>query len=134
MTQHISVNDTLDRINELAGRPVEVEGVLDSSFDSCLGRSEYWLLHYPKAERRTAATAPQSTKPSRLWLAFGDGSLRPNPVALTRWDGKRVRVLGIARPARTTSEDLFSGNSAYYAHVEVFSIQRLASEQRKWET
>lgn len=134
MSQHISVNDTLDRISELAGSPVEVEGVLDSSFDGCLGRSEYWLLHYPKAERRTAATTPQSVQPSRLWLAFGDGSLRPNPVALTRWNGKRVRVQGIAWPARTASEDLFAGNSVYYAHLEVYSIQRLASEQRKEET
>lgn len=134
MTQHISVNDTLDSINELRGSPVEVEGVLDSSFDGCAGRPEYWLLHYPKAERRSAATSPQSTQPSRLWLSFGDGSLRPNPSALTRWEGKRVRVHGIVWPAKTTGEGIFEGNSAYHAHVEVYSVQRVASEQRKEES
>ena len=129
MTLHKTVNDTLDHID---GSPLEVEGVLNSSFAGHLGRHEYWLLHYPKTERSSGGSVNQSAQRSRLLLEFGDGSIRPNPVALTRWEGKRIRVHGIAWPAKTSpSLDFYEGSIAYYPRLEVYSVQRVTSEQRR---
>lgn len=125
MTQHRSVDDALDHIHELGGRPVELEGILDTSFGWALDRLEYWLLHYPKAERRPGNL-------SRLALEFGDGSIRPNPLALARWEGKRIRVHGVVHPPKSpSSSGPFEGNGAYCVHLEVHSVQRVSSEQRK---
>lgn len=130
MTQHTSVNDVLDHVAEMLGAPAEVEGVLNASFAGHLGTHEYWLLHYPKTERRSEGGHGQSEKQSRLLLEFGDGSIRPNSAALARWEGKRVRVHGILRPAKTPAA-LSDVSSAYYSHLEVHSLQRVTSEQRR---
>lgn len=131
MTQHRSVNETLNHIEQLCGQPVEVEGILNTSFDCSQRIHEYWLLHFPKAERRSDESSYQSRQ-SGLWLEFGDGSIQPNRSALVRWEGKRVRVHGVVYPAKPPSAlNLFEGNSGYFAHLEVYSIQRVSSEQRK---
>ncbi len=129
MTQHTTVNDTIDHIERLCGSPLEVEGVLKASPGS-VGDREYWLLHYPKAERRSAGNVSQTAHRSGLLLDFGDGSIRPNPVALAQWEGKRVRVHGIVWPAKQSS-DFYEGGAAYYPHIEVYSVQRVTSEQRR---
>jgi hypothetical protein len=130
MTQHESVNDCLDRLADMLGAPVEVEGVLNTTFAGHLGRHESWLLHYPKAERRPNAASNASAQHSRLLLEFGDGSIRPNLEALTRWEDKRVRVHGIVRPPKIPMA-LSDASSAYCIHLEVYSIQRVTSEQRR---
>lgn len=131
MTQHKTVNDTVDHIDQLCGSPLEVEGVLKAS-PGGVGEREYWLLHYPKAERRSAGNVRQTAQLSGLLLDFGDGSIRPNPVALARWEGKRIRVHGIVWPAKTSSSsDFYEGSVAYYPHIEVYSVQRVTSEQRR---
>lgn len=132
MTQYKSVNNVLNHIAEMLCTPTEVEGVLNASFAGYLGTHEYWLLHYPKAERRSGSGSDQATQRSRLLLEFGDGSIRPNSMALTRWEGKRVRVHGIVRPAKTPVA-LSDASSAYFPHLEVYSIQRVTSEQRREE-
>lgn len=134
MTRCRSVNEALDQIRELGGGPVEVEGILDArrSVDGALRTHEYWLLHYPAAERRPGGGQDRSMQDSRLWLEFGEGSIRPNPRALERWEGKRVRVHGIVHPPKSPSSiDPFEGNWVYHAHLEVYSVQRVTSEQRK---
>ena len=130
MTHHKSVNDCLDRLAEMVGTPLEVEGVLTSTPASDLRGHEYWLSHYPKAERRPEAPGNSSAQGSRLLLEFGDGSIRPNPEALARWGDKRVRVHGIVRPAKTPMA-LSDGSSAYCIHLAVYSVQRVTSEQRR---
>jgi hypothetical protein len=130
MTQHTSVNDCLDRLDGLLDTPLEVEGVLNTTFAGHLDRHEYWLLHYPRAERRPDVHGDPSALGSRLLLEFGDGSIRPNLKAMARWEDKRVRVHGIVRPAKTPTS-MSDPSSAYYTHLEVYSIQRLTSEQRR---
>lgn len=130
MTHHKSVNDCLDHLADMVGTPLEVEGVLTSTLAGDLRGHEHWLLHYPKAERRSDAAGTPSAQQSRLLLEFGDGSIRPNPDALARWEDKRVRVHGIVRPAKTPMA-LSDPSSAYYIHLEVYSVQRVTSEQRR---
>jgi hypothetical protein len=130
MTQHKSVNDCIDGLADMPGSPVEVEGVLNTTVAGHLGTREHWLLHYPKAERRPDASGNPSAPRSRLLLEFGDGSIRPNLEALARWKDKRVRVHGIVRPAKTPMA-LSDASSAYYTHLEVYSIQRVTSNQRR---
>lgn len=50
MTNPRSVNQALDELVELDGKPVELEGILD------LEPEGYHLLHYPKAVRLTATS------------------------------------------------------------------------------
>ena len=130
MPHHKSVNDCLDHLAAMVGGPLEVEGVLTSTLAPDLGGHEYWLLHYPKTERRVVATGSPSAQASRLLLEFGDGSIRPNPEALARWQDKRVRVHGIVTPAKTPMA-LSDRSSAYCIHLAVYSAQRVTSEQRR---
>lgn len=130
MTLHKSVNDCLECLEDMLNTPLEVEGVLKTTFAGHLGRHEHWLLHYPRAERKADASNKSKTLVSRLLLEFGVGSIRPNLESLARWEDKRVRVHGIVRPARIP-EAMSDSSSAYCTHLEVFSIQRLASEQRR---
>jgi hypothetical protein len=132
MTSHCTVNDTLARLDELSGQPLEVEGVLGSSLDDGLGGRHYWLLHYPKAERAPEGRSLPAPSAGGLWLAFGDGSLRPNATALARWEGKRVRIHGIAWTPRTSAPaGGLDDRAAYHPHLEVYSIQRVTSQQRR---
>lgn len=122
MTAHLSVNAVLDRIGELDGQPVEIEGVLGPpAFDG-----DYELLHYPKAERRDANAS--------FLLMFGHGSIQPNRLTLARWVGKRVRVHGVAYSGDDQAgreSERFDAWFEFRPHVEVYSIQRVTSEQRK---
>lgn len=129
MAQPRSVNDTLDRIDELRGHAVEVEGVLDVVFVPHLGLHEYGLLHYPAAERGRASGPARG---ERLFLEFGTGSIRPNEVALARWEGKRVRVHGVAWPPEVSIvAGLSDAAGAYSPRLDVYSIQRVTSGQRR---
>jgi hypothetical protein len=46
MTHPLAINHALDRLAELDGMPIELEGIL------AVEPEGYQLLHYPQAERR----------------------------------------------------------------------------------
>jgi hypothetical protein len=127
MTNPITINHVLDRLPELSGRPVELEGVLVSD------GGHYQVLHYPKSERRTEHTDGQLSYAPSVVLEFGDGSSQPNKVALSRWQGKRVRVHGILKarllPREYAGMDIFG--IIYPGSIEPYSIQRLTADERR---
>jgi hypothetical protein len=129
MISYRTVGDILERLEELHGMPVQVEGVLTTSRSGVGGG--YELLQYPGTERPKLSD-PQQFK---LWLEFGTGSIKPNNTVLTRWIDKRVRVHGIAcRPKcllNPAVECSMSDPSCWQAHLEVYSVQRVTSEQRR---
>lgn len=85
MSTFLSVNEVIDRADELDGEPIEIAGLLTFKFE-CQS-----LGHFPKAERReiTEAVDPPYYQ-SSIWVAFGTGSVHPNQDVLTHWAGKRV--------------------------------------------
>ena len=87
MSNVLSVNEVIDRADELDRKPVEIVGLLTFEFEN------HSLGHSPKAERRQIM---ESVDPpycqSSVWITFGAGSIQPNQEVLTRWTGKRVRI------------------------------------------
>lgn len=130
MTSPRSVNEVLDQLETEHAAPVWIEGILEALNDGT--NDGYELLHYPKAERRTDGS---SRGPIGLWLHFGAGSIQPNRLVLSKWLGKRVRVRGIVRCAGGTRESHTPGalsDPLYWRpHLEVYSVQRVTSEERK---
>ena len=132
MTLPLTINQALERLNALDGQPVELEGILDASHGG-----GYELLHYPKVERATSYDRNDSRYRSALWLAFGDGSLRPNHEALSRWCGKRVRVHGVIRTVNPHPElagffgSGFGPWGNWPAEVESFILQRVSADARR---
>ena len=118
MSNVLTVNELVDRADELDGQPVEVVGLLTFEFENCS------LNHFPKAERReiTEADDPPYDR-SSVWIAFGTGSMQANEEVLARWTGKRVRVVGIVRtPKGPCGCGHFGG---WGCEIEAFSIERL---------
>lgn len=114
----LSVNEVIDRLSELDGRPIEVTGLLTFEFENTS------IGHFPKAERRdiTEEVEP-SYYQSSLWLAFGSGSVQPNEKVLSSWAGKRVLVTGILRgPSGPFGCGHFSG---WACEIEPYSIERV---------
>ena len=128
MTNPLTINEALDRITELNGMPVELEGILASEPEG------YHLLHYPKAERKPDYLDLSGHRyPPSVILAFGNGSLQPNQKALGRWLGKRVRVHGVLHSTplpRGDEQTLFMG-LVTPARIEPYSVQRLTSDERR---
>jgi hypothetical protein len=89
MTHPLAINHVLDRLAELDGMPIELEGILAAEPEG------YQLLHYPKSERRPAYKDGGRSYPPIVVLTFGNGGMQPNESALTRWLGKRVRIHGM---------------------------------------
>jgi len=127
MTHPLAINHALDRLAELDGMPIELEGILAVEPES------YQLLHYPQAERRPGYKDGRRIYPPVVVLAFGNGSMQPNRSALTRWLGKRVRVHGVLRstllPRSYENMDVFGLVTP--ASIEPYSIQRLTAEERR---
>jgi hypothetical protein len=114
----LSVNELIDRRDELDGKPVEVCGLLTFEFENTS------IQHFPKAEQRQPdADTALPCCPSSVWLAFGSGSIRPNDDVLSRWNGKRVRITGVVRNAR---EPIGCGHfSAWNCEIQPFTIERM---------
>jgi hypothetical protein len=130
MTNPLSVNEALDRITELNGMPVELEGIL------AVEPEGYHLLHYPNAERKPDhVDLSQRRYPHSVILAFGSGSLQPNQIALQRWIGKRVRVHGVLHSTPLPKGDEETVLMGLYtpARIEPYSVQRLTAEERREE-
>ena len=83
----LSVNEALDQLSLLNGRPVAVRGILHFDFEHVA------IWHYPKIERRDVA--PFRSASSSIWLSSGSGSVQLNEKGLERLHGHRVSVLGI---------------------------------------
>jgi hypothetical protein len=128
MTNPLAVNDALDRIAELDGTPIELEGILGVEPEG------YHLLHYPKVERKPdyLDVSGRSYPPSVI-LAFGNGSLQPNVDTLSRWIGKRVRVHGVlhSTPLPRGDEQTILTGLVTPARIEPYSVQRLTSDERR---
>jgi hypothetical protein len=127
MTNPLAINYALDWLAELNGHPFELEGI------SMLDGGRYQLLHYPKSERRTEHTDGRLSYEPCLTLEFGNGSVQPNNVALSRWKGRRVRVHGIltARllPQKYAEMDILG--ILCPGAIEPYSIQRITADERR---
>jgi hypothetical protein len=126
MTHPLAINNALDRLAELDGMPVELEGVLAMEAEG------YQLLHYPKGERRADYSDGHRSYPPTVLLAFGNGSLQPNRDALSRWLGKRVRVHGLLRSTLLprSYENIDVLGLVTPVSIEPYSIQRLTAGER----
>ena len=114
----LAVNELVDRIADLHGKPVAVVGLLTFEFENIS------VDHYPKAERRNDTYDVGSPcNPSSIWLAFGAGSMRPSERVLSSWNGKRVRVTGIAYGSRGAMGCGHLGGWA--CEIEPYSIERV---------
>ena len=117
MATELSVNELIDRLAELHGKPVEVIGLLS------FGMEDISLRHFPKAERRRESLSGHAVYPSSVWIAFGAGSIQPNPTKLTQWNGKRVHVSGIVYGPRGPCGCGHLGG--WECEIEPYSIQRI---------
>jgi hypothetical protein len=118
MSNVLTVNALINRAHELDGQPVDVVGLLTFEFENCS------LNHFPTAARREITDADDAFyERSSVWIAFGTGSIQPNQDVLTRWTGKRVRVVGIVRtPKGPCGCGHFGG---WACEIEAFSIERI---------
>jgi hypothetical protein len=127
MTHPLAINHALDRLAELDGMPIELEGILAAEPEG------YQLLHYPKSERRPAYKDGGRSYPPIVVLTFGNGGMQPNESALTRWLGKRVRIHGVLHstllPRSYENMDVFGLVTP--ASIRPYSIQRLTAEERR---
>lgn len=127
MTGYLSVNEATANSNDLNGKGVEVEGILDAHPEG------YSIVHYPKSERPEAARGNHSG----FWLKFGNGSIAPNRKKLDQWVGKRVRVHGVLGVCLYRLPDGEISNvgsgpwSMWTAFIEPYSLQRVTAEQRR---
>ena len=113
----LQVNQAIDRIAELAGSPVAIDGLLSFEFENMS------LEHLPKGERRDDLSHGYA---SSVWLAFSGGSMEPNETLLRRWSGKRVRVTGILH---APGPDGGCGHmSMWRAEVQPYSIERVNAQ------
>lgn len=119
----LSVNELVDRISVFHTKPVAVVGLLTFDFE------DQSISHFPKAEQREPGHGSGlALYPSSVWLAFGGtGSLRPNERVLSRWNRKRVRVLGIAHGSlHAESGYMGCGHmGGWPCEIDVYSIERM---------
>jgi len=127
----LPVNDVLTRLAELHDVPVQLEGILAAHDEG------YEVQHYPKLERQSEYVEGDTSYQSGIWLAFGDGSIRPNERALSRWNGKRVRISGVIRSLSSLPSLEWAGKGGFGpwgrwpAEIETYSIQRVTAEERR---
>ena len=81
MPNPLSVNEALDRIDELAGSDICVRGILSFEFE------DVSITHLPRAERRDGES-------SSIWLSTGHGALGFEHETCKSLSGKIVVVEG----------------------------------------
>jgi hypothetical protein len=127
MTQPLAVNQVLDRLTELNGMPVEIEGILERGYGG------YSIAHYPKAQGRDRHIDGAMTYKANIEVRFGEGSIQPTITVLARWLWKRVRIHGQIQvnllPQHYATVDSFANFSP--AWIEPYSIQRVTADQRR---
>lgn len=82
MARPLSVNEALDRIDELVGSDICVRGILSFEFE------DVSISHLPRAERRDGEM-------SSIWLSTGNGALGFDQERCRSLNGKIVVVKGI---------------------------------------
>lgn len=131
MQRYCSVNQALGQLAEAEERAMTIEGILQ------LQPEGYQLLHYPKAERLTVADGSNEPYQAAVWVGFGSGSLQPNSIALTRWEGKRVRIQGFVRTIASLPSFAGLGRGGFGPHglwpiqIEPYSVQRVTADERR---
>lgn len=132
MTSPLTINQVFERLAELDGQPLELEGVLVAD-DS----GGYELLHYPNSARIPCFVDGEIEYRHSFWLTFGNGSLQPKKDVLQRWSGKRVRVHGVMRSVNSLPiiEGLGKGGFGPWgfwpAEIEAYILQRITAEERR---
>ena len=132
MTNTLTINQVFERLAELDGQPLELEGVLTAD-DS----GGYELLHYPNSDRISCFVDAGIEYRRSIWLGFGNGSLQPNKDALQRWSGKRVRVHGVMRSISalpiigSLGKGGFGPWGLWPAEVEAYILQRVTAHERR---
>jgi len=81
MPEPLSINEALDRIDELAGCDICVRGLLTFEFE------DISIAHLPRAERRDGEM-------SSIWLSTGTGALGFDQQRCQSLNGKIVVVEG----------------------------------------
>ena len=118
MSNALSVNEVVDRLEELDGKPVEIVGLLRFEFEN------HSLCHFPKAERREINDAVDPPyDQSSIWIAFGTGSIQPNQEVLMRWTGMPVRIAGVVRAPKGPCGCGHLGG--WGCEIEAYTIDRL---------
>lgn len=82
MNKPLSVNEALDRLDELAGEDICVKGILSFEFENIS------ISHSPKSESR-------SDYKSSVWLAVGSGALGFDRKVCESLHGKIVVAEGL---------------------------------------
>lgn len=88
----ISVNEAIDSRVKRSGQCFEIEGLLNYDFEDTS------LNHWPKAERRSDAYT------SSIWIDT-EGAFSFNEDVMTKWNGKRVVVLGFFESSESSKVD-----------------------------
>ena len=81
MDSPLRVNEVIDRLHELSGKDVAVQGLFHYRFE------DVGLYHVPLAEQRPDYG-------SSIWLTVGYGALAFDPKVCESLDGKLVTVTG----------------------------------------
>jgi hypothetical protein len=85
MINPLSVNDTIDRLTELAGQEVSLFGSLALDFEgTCIN-------HIPKSECRDNGIG---TYQSSIWVNFDLAAINQREQWLGQFDGRHVRLTG----------------------------------------
>jgi hypothetical protein len=127
MARLLTVNESLDRIVELDGAPVELEGMLGVQPEG------YFLGHYPPSARKSDYVIANRRYPPFIILAFGNGSLQPNRDALERWIGQPVRVDGVlhSTPLPRADDPVEYLGLVTPGRITPYSIRRLTKVERR---
>jgi hypothetical protein len=89
MEDHLSVNQALERVAELEGQDISVQGILSFEFE------DVCISHFPVGERKEGCR-------SSIWLSVGHGALGFDQDLCRRLIGKRVVVEGTLSAASNT--------------------------------
>ncbi len=131
MTNPLTINQVFERLAELDGQPVALEGILMAD-----DGGGYELLHYPSADRVLTYLEGETAYRAAICLGFGTGSVQPNRKVLTRWSGKRVRVHGVlhsvlALPDIAALGKGFGPWGFWPVELEAYTVQRVTADERR---
>lgn len=85
MVEPISVNEALDRLQELGGQTITIFGVLSLDFEGAC------ISHIPKHERRDKGDGAYQ---SSIWTYYDLQTMNINEATLMQLDGKHVVLSG----------------------------------------
>lgn len=110
MNEPLSINEALDRLDELAGKDVCIKGILSFEFENIS------ISHSPKSERRNGYK-------SSVWLEVGSGALGFDRKVCESFHGKTV----VAEGSLTKPDPFFGGGG----HMCLWPAEFLARTLKK---